>query len=218
MFIIDNLDESEMPWLSEALCAASTGAWFTLRALYLNNKKYSVAPRAYIAMTSTNVDFAQNKSTVANRSLILEIAPHDLNRDPVSHRAFILSKRDEILTDLVMQFPDYIKAWKAEKDVPPTRFRMAPFELLARRFRPEKVEALFEKLTNAQTKVEAENNPLFLALDRFFATRPAENEASWTADEMRIRIEMLQVKRSGRPLALARKLINTSVASRKDTR
>ena len=66
-------------------------------------------------MTSTNVDFAQNKSTVANRSLMLEIEPHGLNRDPVSHRAFILSKRDEILTDLVMQFPDYIQVWKAEK-------------------------------------------------------------------------------------------------------
>lgn len=189
MFIIDNLDETEMPWLAEALCAASTGAWFTLRALYLNNKKYSAAPRAYIAMTSTNVDFAQNKSTVANRSLILEISPHDLNRDPVSHRAFILSKRDEILTDLVMQFPDYVKAWKAEKEAPRTRFRMAPFELLTRRFQPEKVDALFEKLTNAQTKVEAENNPLFLALDRFFATHPKDNEVSCTADEMRVRIE-----------------------------
>lgn len=101
---------------------------------------------------------------------MLEIEPHGLNRDPVSHRAFILSKRDEILTDLVMQFPDYIKAWKAEKETPRTRFRMARFELLTRRFHPEKVEALFEKLTSAQTKVEAENNPLFLALDRYFAT------------------------------------------------
>ena len=44
LFIIDNLDAAEMAWLSEALCAASTGAWFTLRALYVNNKKYSVPP------------------------------------------------------------------------------------------------------------------------------------------------------------------------------
>jgi energy-coupling factor transporter ATP-binding protein EcfA2 len=189
LFIIDNLDQSEMPWLTEALCAASTGAWFTLRALYVNNKKYSAAPRAYIAMTSTNVDFAQNKSTVANRSLILEIEPHDLNRDPVSHRAFILRKRDEILTDLVMQFPDYIKAWKAEREVPQTRFRMAPFELLTRRFQPEQVEALFEKLTNAQRKVEAENNPLFVAIDRFFSTNPEKNEVSCTAEDLRVRIE-----------------------------
>ena len=62
---------------------------------------------------------------------------------------------------------------------------MAPFELLTRRFHSERVEALFEKLTNAQTKVEAENNPLFLALDRFFATHPTVNEVRWTADEMR---------------------------------
>jgi hypothetical protein len=89
-----------------------------------------------------------------------------------------------------MQFPDYIKVWKAEKEVPRTRFRMAPFELLTRRFQPEKVEALFEKLTNAQTKVEAENNPLFLALDRFFATHPTENEVNCTADEMRVRVEI----------------------------
>jgi hypothetical protein len=189
LFLFDNLDESDMQWLSEALCAASTGAWFTLRALYVNNKKYSVPPRAYIAMTSTNTDFSQSKPTVANRSLILEIAPHDLNRDSVSHRAFILSKRNEILTDLVMQFPAYIMAWKAEKEVPRTRFRMAPFELLTRRFHPEKVEALFEKLTNAQTKVEAENNPIFLALDRFFAINPTENEVSCTADDMRVRVE-----------------------------
>jgi hypothetical protein len=33
LFIIDNLDAAEMAWLSEALCAASTGAWFTVRAL-----------------------------------------------------------------------------------------------------------------------------------------------------------------------------------------
>ncbi len=185
LFIIDNLDATEMKWLSEALCAASTGAWFTLRALYLNNKKYSVPPRAYIAMTSTNVDFAQNKTTVANRSLMLEIEPHGLNRDPASHRAFILSKRNEILTDLVMQFPSYIKAWREEKEIPYTRFRMAPFELLTRRFQPEKVQAVFEKLTRAQTKVEAENNPLFMALDRYFATHSGANEIHWRAEQLR---------------------------------
>jgi hypothetical protein len=170
------------------LCAAATGAWFTLRALYQTNKKFTAAPRAYIAMTSTNTDFSQNKSTVANRSLILEVAPHDLHRDPETHRAGILEKRNEILTDLIMRFPDYIKAWKSEKETPMTRFRMASFELLFRRFRPDKVDEVIQKLTNAQSKIETENNALFMALDVYFASHDVE-QVRWTADQLRVQIE-----------------------------
>jgi hypothetical protein len=188
LFIIDNLDQAELPWLSEALCAAATGAWFTLRALYQTNKKFTAAPRAYIAMTSTNTDFSQNKSTVANRSLILEVAPHDLHRDPETHRGGILEKRNEILTDLVMRFPDYIKAWKTEKETPLTRFRMASFELLFRRFRPDKVDEVIEKLTSAQSKIETENNALFMVLDLYFASHDVE-QVRWTADQLRVQIE-----------------------------
>jgi hypothetical protein len=47
---------------------------------------------------------------------------------------------------------------------------------------------LVKKLTSAQAKIETENNPLFMALDRYFASHDVE-EVRWTADQMRAMIE-----------------------------
>jgi hypothetical protein len=170
MLILDNLDDFGHEWLSEALCTATTGGLITLRELYKTNTKVSMSPRAYITITSTNVDFLQNKETLANRSIVLEVAEHKGHRDHDLHLANILKHRDEILTDLVMRLPVYVQAWREEKTPPQTIFRFAAFEGLVRRLAPDRTETLFTKLNIGQKKVEIENNSLIATVDHYFAT------------------------------------------------
>lgn len=205
MLILDNLDDFGHDWLSEALCTATSGGLITLRELYKTNTKVSMPPRAYITITSTNVDFLQNKETLANRSIVLEIAEHEGHRFHDEHLANIRKRRDEILTDLVMRLPAYVKAWQDEKETPRTKFRFSAFELLVRRLNPEKAKVVFDKLSNAQKGAVMENNSLITALDHHFATyrvdtlkvtagqlipyiTSATNERYWTAKAVGKRI------------------------------
>jgi hypothetical protein len=198
MLILDNLDDFGHGWLSEGLCTATSGGLITLRELYKTNTKISMPPRAYITITSTNVDFLQNKETLANRSIVLEIAEHEWHRLHDEHLANIRKRRDEILTDLVMRLPQYVKAWREEKETPKTKFRFSAFELLVRRLDAEKAKVVFDKLSRAQKRVEMENNSLITALDHYFGTyrldtlkvtagqliphiTTATNERFWTA-------------------------------------
>lgn len=91
--------------------------------------------------------------------------------DPHEHRALILKRRNEILTDLVNLLPTYVKEWRAQKETPRTTFRMSSFELLVRRFIGQaRAAALFNKLSDAQEKIETENNSLIVTLDHYFRT------------------------------------------------
>ena len=65
---------------------------------------------------------------------------------------------------------------------------MSSFELLVRRFHPDKVDGLIKKLTSAQGKIETENNGLFMALDVYFASHDVE-QVRWSADQLRAQIE-----------------------------
>lgn len=78
---LDNLEESNVKWLSRALDLIATGQIIEVRQLYTTNEMYSIKPDVFVSLTAVELPFS--KETVFERMLVLNM--HKLDQFIPAH-------------------------------------------------------------------------------------------------------------------------------------
>ena len=163
----DNAD-TYIPWLPDALAQASTGIQVTKKKLYTNNQVVSYIPKCFISLTARTPTF--RREDVASRLLIFyltriaeKIAEYQLLEEINSQRDALMSNFAQMLNQVLTSTPD--------QNVDPN-MRLADFATVITRIAnafhvDDLMEGVMLKLRRSQMTFATEENPLYLALDRW---------------------------------------------------
>jgi hypothetical protein len=167
---IDNADQP-MPWLDDRLAVLATGATLKRRLYYTTNKLVEFPVTAFVGITSRTPQFT--REDVADRLLLFNV--ERLKQfDAEAHLLQQLqAHRDDLLTELVGQLQDVLKALRDQKGKRyPTKFRIADFGEFALKVahaadRGAAMEAILDKLRRQQLDFTAQDDPLLDLLDKW---------------------------------------------------
>jgi hypothetical protein len=163
----DNAD-AKVDWLADRLAVCATGGDISKRILYTTNTRIDYPVNCFIGITSRTPYFTRDD--VADRTLVMHVERLENFASEGQLKRAILSQRDRIMTVLVRQLQDAIRALRdTEGRDYPSPFRMADFAAFALRLADarggrEAVEGIFARMSDEQAAFALEGDSLVDAL------------------------------------------------------
>jgi hypothetical protein len=178
----DNAD-SRVAWLPDRLAICATGGTVSKRVLFTTNQLADYPIDCFIGLTARTPHF--QRDDVADRLLIHRVRRIDEGEFVAEQEllASVLSERNRIMTDVMSQLQDAIRALKATAGRSyKTNFRMADFATFGLRLADAQgsqasVEGIFQRLCQEQAAFTLEGDSLPELLSHWL-TDP-RNEQRW---------------------------------------
>ncbi len=171
--LFDNVDE-QITWLPYALSRLATGVTFSKRVLYTTNQKVQFPGVSWLGITSRTVDFMAKQPDLPDRTLVLEMERLD-NKKPEGELVLGVAKfRNEMWSELLDQLNTIVRHLHKPAQPIAVKFRMADFASFALQVSAlwgcrGEVEAIFNKLEQAQANLVFDNEPIHLVLHLWLA-------------------------------------------------
>jgi hypothetical protein len=178
----DNAD-SRVAWLPDRLAICATGGTVSKRVLYTTNQLADFPINCFVGITSRTPNF--RRDDVADRLLIHRLHRIEDGQFVSEHEllAAVLASRDRIMTDVMRQLQEAIRALQAtaEKSYK-TYFRMADFATFALRLADAdgaqaRLEEVLLRLGEEQAAFTLEGDSLVELLEHWLAR--SANERRW---------------------------------------
>ncbi len=196
---LDNVD-GQVNWLNDKLAVVATGGSIQRRELYTTNSLVSFKVRAYVMLTTRTPKF--RRDDVAERLLVF---PMKVLTEKVSESALIqeaLTHRDRFMSWLLLRLQEVLKllALTADQPAPPSALRMADFAGFMLRLAQAEdihdntdnavsgIQAIIQKLVDAQSQFTLEHDPLFELLEYLAEHEPYR---SFQTSELHTRLQAL---------------------------
>lgn len=188
LIVLDNLEQTNAPWLVDMLNRLSTGASIELRELYKTNETYTLRPNCFIAVTAVNLPFSEE--TIFSRMLPIEMSAL-LNPLPEywMQQRFIEAVNG-MWADLMTKLNDIVYVLKHNDDhIPPITSRLADFSVFCKRIYDSDKAGIdgalllngLRSLVDRQRMVLMENSPFVVVLEEWLSSNPddAANVHTW---------------------------------------
>lgn len=194
----DNVD-GRIDWLNDRLATCATGGQITLRKLYTTNETETFRPRCFLALTARTPRF--RREDVADRLLLFRVERLQEFRPERELIDGIAAHRNEVLSAILNDLNEIVRALRSSEPDDHVRFRMADFGtmavFLARTADGEEgadaVRSILAKMEEEQGDYAVEDEPLYHALGlwleregntgRALTTRELFEELSRTAKD-----------------------------------
>lgn len=161
---LDNAD-THCPWLNDKLAIAATGGSLKLRQLYTTNNLIEIPVHCFIGITSRTPSF--KRDDVAERLIIMNVEAYPEKKPEKALLDEVINNRNQIMSEVVYGLQEIVRALREKKEVNYSgKFRMADFADFAIKVAhiagiENKVEEIFEKLSNEQSNFLFQDNPVF---------------------------------------------------------
>lgn len=167
----DNVD-GQIDWLNDKLAHTATGKMIQKRELYTTNRNIRFFPKCFLMLNARNPRF--KRDDVTDRLLLFRTEPIKDLRSEAEIISEVMSKRNEIWSDLLKTLNEIVKNFALAHSGFTTPFRMADWAFLAwRMVKPfgyeEELLNLLSKMESAQSEFLLEDDPIFLCLDAWLA-------------------------------------------------
>ena len=210
--VIDNLD-TPVKWLYDRLAIIATGGSIKKRELYTTNTMVDIPLDCFMFITSREPKFLRDD--IADRTILFNLKRFDKFISEKRIRNTLLENRDKIMSEIVREIQNALKALSDQKDYQPEiEFRIADFgEFMLKVMRNQDKEAeaqtILRHISTQQHTMIIDSDPMLRLLSdwiednqgREIATKDLAIELSCRAAELRIPFPMAQSVRSfGRKL------------------
>jgi|HubBroStandDraft_6_1064221.scaffolds.fasta_scaffold09393_5 hypothetical protein len=162
--LFDNLDE-RISWLPFNLSRLATGVTFARRELYTTNQKAFFPGVSWLGITSRSVDFMAHQPDLPDRTLVLKMERLNEKRPECELLAAIAQSRNAMWSELLDQLNSIVRHLRDDPKPIPVQLRMADFASFALKVATiwrcrEEVEAMFNKLEQAQADLVFQDEPI----------------------------------------------------------
>jgi hypothetical protein len=166
----DNVD-GRIDWLNDRLATCATGGQITLRKLYTTNETETFRPRCFLALTARTPRF--RREDVADRLLLFRVERLERFRPERELIEASVAHRNEVLTGLLNDLNEIVRALRVGDPDDQVCFRMADFGtmavFLARAAEGDSgadaLRAILAKMEEEQGDYAIEDEPLYHALE-----------------------------------------------------
>jgi len=166
----DNVD-GRIDWLNDRLATCATGGQITLRKLYTTNETETFRPRCFLALTARTPRF--RREDVADRLLLFRVERLQSFRPERELIEGVAAHRNEVLTGLVNDLNEIVRALRRGEPDSQVGFRMADFGtmavFLARTAEgdlgADTLRAILARMEEEQGEYAIEDEPLYHALE-----------------------------------------------------
>ncbi len=175
LVVFDNVDE-EKEWLNDKLAVAATGGAIRKRKLYTDNEEVAIPIKSFLGITSRDPHF--KREDVSERLLIMRLGRRTRFEAESKLRDQITRNRNELLSEIMSYLQDITKALRDFKDTDTTgSFRMADFYDFCLKIAmqcdiEDELKAIFKKLTQEQSHLSLEDDPIFQVLKVWVCEKP----------------------------------------------
>ena len=179
VLVLDNLEKTNPPWLTDVLNRVSTGGHIEVRTLYKTNALTKVVPNVNVIITATHMPFSEE--TVFSRMLPLELSPilNYTHEDKIKYE--LEANLAGFWKGMLIWINDVVKELRANPEVVmPVQMRLADFAVFCARIKKApfmKEEVLMkglESMVSRQRQALVQSSPLIQVLEIWIKQRPDE--------------------------------------------
>jgi len=169
----DNVD-GRIDWLNDKLAHTATGKMIQKRELYTTNRNVRFFPKCFLMLNARTPQF--KREDVTDRLLLFRTETLDQKRSEAEIITEVMKMRNEIWSELLNNLNKIVEAFaKANRDFT-TVYRIADWAKTAFKIaeileQGEEFLALLDKMDKAQSEFLLEDDPIFICLDAWLATK-----------------------------------------------
>ncbi|KKN66953.1 hypothetical protein LCGC14_0466330 [marine sediment metagenome] len=179
LLALDNLEKSGVWWLVDLLNKLSTGSHIELRKLYHTNRKYTIVPQCFVAITAVNMPFSDE--TLFTRLLVLEMTKLTTPLPEYVLQRKIREYGPAIWADLLIKLSSVVEILKDDPMVlPPTKSRLVDFTVFCEKIKKSKIihaknlSGGLLSMVDSQMKQLKESSQAIFLLEEWLTLKPQE--------------------------------------------
>jgi hypothetical protein len=165
--VLDNVDSIVRSPVTDALCRAATGERIAKRKLYTDSDELKARPRVFLVITSRDPRF--KRDDLVDRLIIFNTKKVANPRSRSFLFKQILDARPALWQEILVNLNSIVQLLRERRDWnPPGIFRIADWELWAKKVHDEAGQAyltlLLERMNKEKARFGLEDDPLFILL------------------------------------------------------